>query len=314
MSDDPRSGAGEGDLEPRVSQRAFATGNSRVMQAARDQYILNLGNILWVAVPVLVAVAGLFLYAAVRPVNASSPPRETGPSASSVSRSASGAPSQSAPLAVALSYDKNNVDNGAGPCMVWVFKQPLSALSPPQAWKGTDETWAHRNGGIDARVTNFKLAVQGLTPNEVDLTGLRVIDLKRAPLVTGTNVISTDGCGPMTEAGFSIALGKNPPTVTKAAVLDGPAKAIAFPFEVSSTDIQQFQITAAFSDYFSGRIATCNCVIKWRLALDWSYEGRTGSTVIDDNGQPFQTLFPPENPASSPVTWYANNGAWSRAI
>jgi len=126
-----------------------------------------------------------------------------------------------------------------------------------------DETWAHRYGGIDKNVTNFKLGVQGLTPNAVELTGFRVMDVRRVPAVYGTDVISTDGCGPSTSAGFFIALGHEPPNVTKAASNTGltRSKAIPFPFVVSSKDIQEFQITAGFSDS-PGSQASCNCIIE----------------------------------------------------
>jgi hypothetical protein len=97
--------------------------------------------------------------------------------------------------------------------------------------------------------------------------------------------------GPAPEAGFDIVLGRNPPVITPVSGLDnGAAKKIPFPFVVSSTDIQQFQVEAV--DSLSLGTSSCDCHVKWRLALDWSYEGKTGTTVIDDNGQPFQTFFP----------------------
>src|SRR5689334_22422831 len=121
---DPGPGDDRDVPEPRVSQRAYAAGNARVMQAARDQYILNLGNILWVAVPAVLTVAALLLYHAVVPATASvrQPARD------------------STPLAVAVSYDHNDVDNGNPPCMNWLFKKPVSAmkLAPGVV---VDETW-----------------------------------------------------------------------------------------------------------------------------------------------------------------------------
>lgn len=312
MSDsDPRSGAAPDVHEPGISQLAHAAGNARVMQAARDQYILNLGNILWVTVPVVLTVTGFLLYLAVgRTASASGSPVTAG---TAPTASAKQPARQSAPLAVAVSYDQHHVDNGAGPCMNWIFKQPLSAI-PPAPSGAVDETWAHRYGGLDEDITNFKLAVQGLTPNAVELTDFRVVDIERGPAVNGTDVISTDGCGPATEAGFAIALGKNPPTVKPEALYgNAPAKAIPFPFVVSSTDIQQFQVTAGFGDQFgTSSLGTCGCIIKWRLALDWSYEGKAGTSIIDDDGRPFQTLFPPNGTESLATHWWDNNGVWSR--
>jgi hypothetical protein len=55
------------------------------------------------------------------------------------------------------------------------------------------------------------------------------------------------------EAGFDIVLGRNPPVITPVSGLDnGAAKKIPFPFVVSSTDIQQFQVEAVDSLSRSG--------------------------------------------------------------
>jgi hypothetical protein len=287
------------DPEPRIAQWGTATRGGRVMQAGRNQYILNLGNAVWVTAPVVVAVAVvLVLYLTVgRASGVSGPP--------SLASAASQTPKS--PVTVTLAYDQNHVVNGAGPCMNWMFSRPVSAI--PAATDVIDETWAHRLGGVDMRVTDFKLAVQGVTTTAVQLLGFRVIDVERGPALRGTDVISTDGCGPAPEAGFDIALGRNPPVIAPVSGLDSrAAKKIPFPFVVSSTDIQQFQVEAV--DSLSPGTSSCNCDVKWRLALDWSYEGKTGTTVIDDNGQPFQTFFPP--PVTSWPLWVDENGAWKR--
>jgi hypothetical protein len=158
-------------------------------------------------------------------------------------------------------------------------------------------------------VTDFKLAVQGITTTAVQLLGFRVIDVKRGPALDGTDIISTGGCGPAAEAGFEIALASNPPVITPISGLDSEAaKKIPFPFVVSSTDIQQFQVEAL--DSLQPGTGSCDCDIKWRLALDWSYEGKTGTTVIDDNGKPFQTFFP--RLVSSVTPWWDDSGVWKR--
>lgn len=110
--------------------------------------------------------------------------------------------------------------------------------------------------------------------------------------------------GPSPEAGFYILLGR----ITPVGGLDnGAAKKIPFPFSVSSTDIQQFQVSAF--DSLEGT-SSCGCDVSWRLALDWSYEGKTGTTIIDDNGRPFQTVFPALNSGGS--SWFPASGGWRR--
>jgi hypothetical protein len=284
------------DPEPRLSQWGTATHGGRVMQAGKNQYILNLGNAFWVTAPAVVAVTlVLVLYVIVgRAAHASGSPVP----------GAAAPHARQPPLAVTLAYDKNDVANGAPDCVNWIFRRPLSGIPAPSDGV-TDETWAHRYGGVDSGATDFKLAVQGVTTTAVQLLGFRVIDIERGPSIHGTDISSTWGCGPSPEAGFEIALGTKPPVITPVPGTDsGAAKKIPFPFVVSSTDIQQFQVQVL------SQANPCDCDIKWRLALDWSYEGKTGTAVIDDNGKPFQTIFPPL--VSSAIAWAYFNGVWKR--
>jgi hypothetical protein len=284
------------DPEPRLSQWGTAAHGGRVMQAGKNQYILNLGNAFWVTAPVVVAVILVFvLY-----VTTSGAAHASGSSVPGAAASHARQP----PLTVTLAYDKNDVANGAPDCVNWLFRRPLSAIPAPPGHI-LNETWAHRYGGVDLGTTDFKLVVQGVTTTAVQLIGFRVIDIERGPAIHGTDIISDSGCGPSPEAGFLIALGEEPAVITPLAGLDGKAaKKIPFPFVVSSTDIQQFQIAAL------PQANPCDCDISWRLALDWSYQGKIGTTVIDDNGRPFQTVF--SSSASLAVGWADGNGVWER--
>jgi hypothetical protein len=285
---------------PTVTQRGMAIRGGRVNQAGGHLIVFNMGNALWFAGPAVVAVAVmLVLY-----VTAGRAARASG---SPVSRVATLQARQS-PVTVALAYDQYDVANGMPACMDWVFSRPLSTVPAPGDG-AINETWAHQFGGVDERFTNFKLAVQGTGSAAVQLLGFRVVDIERGPAISGTTVISSDGCGPSSEAGFGIALARNPPVITPISGLDnGIAKKIPFPFVVSSADIQQFQVEAR--DSLGPGPSSCDCDIKWRLALDWSYEGKLGTTVIDDNGQPFQTFFPPA--ADSAPQWFDSFGVWKQ--
>jgi len=280
-----------------VTQRAMATRGGRVNQAGGHMIIFNAGNALWLAGPgVVVAAVMLVLYLTAGPVHPSG-----SPSPRAVAPLASGPP-----LTVALAYDRNGVDNGrGGACEFWTLNRPLSTVPAPP--NGTiDETWVHRFGGVDADTTDFKLVVQGTTPTAVQLLGFRVVDVKRGSASSGTSISNSDGCGPNPEAGFGIALAHHPPLITPIPGLGGVAKKSPFPFVVSSTDIQQFQIEA--HGPYGPDPNPCDCDIKWRLALDWSYRGKLGTTIIDDHGQPFQTSFPAFT--SSGLTWFDSAGIW----
>jgi TIR domain len=298
--------AGRSDLESHISQRARAADRAKIVQVGRDQVNVNLGNILWLIVPVLLVVVGLVVYLIVVPANASRSPGSAGGKSGPRART-------TAPLAVALSYDKRHVDNGPIECMNWLFRKPLSAISAPPSISNIDETWAHQNGGIDQGTTYFKITVQGLTSSAVQLIDFRVVDLKRSPAFDGTDIVASCG-GPSSEAGFAVFLGRNPPAVTQLPGLDGrSAKAIPFPFRVSSEDIQQFQIGAfdLVKNYRKPGQGVCDCLMSWRLALDWTYKGKTGTTVIDDDGRPFQTLFLPLS-RSVDTAWSDGSGHWGR--
>jgi len=284
-----------GGPDPRLAQWGTATHGGRVMQAGKNQYIFTLQNAFWATVPAVVAVAiVLVLY-----ITGGRAAHASGSPVPGAAAAQAGQP----PLTVTLAYDQNDVANGAGSCVEWIFRRPVSAIPAPP-FGGIDETWAHRFGGVDTGVTNFKLAVQGVTTTAVQLLDFRVIDVERGPVLHGTEIISSNGCGPSPEAGFEITLGKKQPVITPVSGLDnGAAKKIPFPFVVSSTDIQQFEVEAL------PQASVCGCEIKWRLALDWSYEGKMGTTVIDDHGKPFQTIFPSGSPA---VLWVDANGVWKR--
>jgi hypothetical protein len=80
-------------------------------------------------------------------------------------------------------------------------------------------------------------------------------------------------------------LDRNPPTMTSKttgsisgepdARLD-PAK---FPYQVAVDEAESFGISSVVSRYD----------IDWRIEVDWSSQGQTGTVTVDDNGQPFHT-------------------------
>ena len=84
---------------------------------------------------------------------------------------------------------------------------------------------------------------------------------------------------------FSVDLDASPPVVESVAAPPefGSARPpVDFPYRVSPTDPAVFLIVAGPSK--------CDCT--WRANLEWVYQGKKGSTVIDDNGQPFRTVSP----------------------
>ncbi|MDT0444055.1 tetratricopeptide repeat protein [Streptomyces johnsoniae] len=64
-----------------------------------------------------------------------------------------------------------------------------------------------------------------------------------------------------------------------------------FPFTISATDIEQFKFTAT-----AGSEEVC-----WQVELDWICAGQQGTTVINDNGHPFETY--PSGVFAGPGSW-----------
>ncbi len=56
------------------------------------------------------------------------------------------------------------------------------------------------------------------------------------------------------------------------------AEAADFPFTISATDVEQFRVTISASE----------AEVSFHLEIDWTCAGRRGTTVIDNNGKPFE--------------------------
>ncbi len=64
-----------------------------------------------------------------------------------------------------------------------------------------------------------------------------------------------------------------------------------FPFTVSSTDVEQFRVS----------ISTTDAEVSFHFEIDWTCAGRSGTTVIDNDGKPFE-VSPGEMPVSNVAT------------
>lgn len=178
-------------------------------------------------------------------------------------------------------------------CDGWVFPNRIYTDIPvPDDGKVTAD-WAHKNGGIDHEVTRLKVTLQGKISSDVVLSNPRIVSRIETESVHGTNVNLGEGCGGVVAArGLQVLLGAPSPkfryVISRSdgtrQVKDGP-----FDYKVASDDPEVFDIIAddATSDDPEGE--SCNCLLSWKIAIDWSHEGKTGVLVIDDHGKPFHT-------------------------
>ncbi|MEU3823287.1 MULTISPECIES: hypothetical protein [unclassified Streptomyces] len=189
------------------------------------------------------------------------------------------------PLAVAAGFapDPDHCDG-------WIFPGRLPGAVPVPAGTPTAE-WAHANGGVDRARTALRLVVQGTGDHDVVLLGLRAVEQREEPLSPGTAVGLRLGCGGgLEERHYQARLGEPDQDVTLVVPEpDGSARRVDKPFgyAVSATDPEVFSIEALAPDE-PDRVA-CDCVVTWKLALDWAYKGEQGTLIVDDRGAPFRT-------------------------
>ncbi len=195
------------------------------------------------------------------------------------------APADGAPLAATVEYapSKDHCDG-------WTFpgKAPAQLAVPPGE---PTADWAHRLGGIDESVTRLRVVIQGTNDHDVVLRNMRVIEQRKTRLPAGTAVALKWGCGgglPTRE--YQAMLGRETTDLELLTTRDdGSVNVVERPFgyKVSATDPEIFAIAA--NAPFAPGSKQCNCLIAWKLALDWSYKGKQGTLVIDDQGAPFRT-------------------------
>ncbi|MER5358047.1 helix-turn-helix transcriptional regulator [Streptomyces sp. NPDC002785] len=149
---------------------------------------------------------------------------------------------------------------------------------PPQDTRG----WARALGGVDGGSMQLELTVQGKSGEAVVLNGLHVRTLSRKVPLAWSAYSMGEGCGSgITPQSFDIDLDDSRPTLTPVAGQQGDVRVPPknFPFRVSSTDVEVFDLKAHVEGHD----------VSWYLELDWSSGGRKGTLRIDDGGKPFRT-------------------------
>jgi hypothetical protein len=186
---------------------------------------------------------------------------------------------ESAPVGVTVT------SSGARGSGHWVFTDsigsvkslplPTGDLGDLEVW----DAWAGQHGGMDGDMTAVEVVVEGTTPYPVVLRELTVDVVERRPAPRGVHVMPFGG-GPVGVRHFQVDLDKSPPNVASLPAEFDDTPAIDFPYRVSQTEPEVLSI----------RAYTLGCDCSWRANLEWVYQGKTGTTVIDDRGKPFRTV------------------------
>lgn len=129
-----------------------------------------------------------------------------------------------------------------------------------------------------------RFTVDTLDNEKVTLHDIRVVTVRRSAPARGTLVSFACGGGGVYRF-MSVDLDPDPPRRTFSVeetwidmVEAHERKAIAFPYVVSAEDPESFWVFARVKRWD----------VDWVLEIDWSYQGRTGVTRVDDNGTPFR--------------------------
>jgi hypothetical protein len=151
----------------------------------------------------------------------------------------------------------------------------------------TLDAWTNSIGGW--RETNkIRFSVEGNSTRATILTGIRINLISRTSLTSKTVLAIGECGGPAPPRRFSVDLATKPPRVQalpgESLDADGnpvPEDAVSFPFTVSETDPEIFDLEIEPG-------LACNC--QWTATLSYTQAGRFYTTVIDDGGKPFHSV------------------------
>ncbi|MET4647739.1 plasmid maintenance system antidote protein VapI [Streptomyces atratus] len=191
--------------------------------------------------------------------------------------------------------------NWEAPCgQHYLLDQKPDSVPPPPAPQDT-RGWAKALGGVDGGDMLLELTVQGRSGQAVVLHGLHVRVLSREAPLAWPAYSMGEGCGGgITPQSFDVDLDDNRPTLTPVAGEHAgtPVPPKDFPFRVTSTDVEVFDLDAHVEGHD----------VSWYLELEWSSGGNDGTLRIDDGGKPFRTSSIKARPQYS----YVNDTArWS---
>ncbi|AIR99798.1 transcriptional regulator [Streptomyces glaucescens] len=155
----------------------------------------------------------------------------------------------------------------------YLIDSPPESVPPPPTEQDAP-AWVAAEKAVSAGEQLVTLTVQGTGEETVVVESLRVRVVGRdAPLPWNDYTMGVGCGGDVPKRPFSIALDAARPTVQAA------AGGRDFPFTVSESDVEVFQIMADASAYD----------VRWYLELAWTSGSRGGTLRIGDGDQPFRT-------------------------
>ncbi|MER5942270.1 helix-turn-helix transcriptional regulator [Streptomyces sp. NPDC001928] len=161
-----------------------------------------------------------------------------------------------------------------GPCSQhYLIDRPATEVGPPPVEQDAP-AWVGAYKAVSAGEQLLTLTVQGTGEETVVVDGLKVRVVGKDTPPAWNDYVMGVGCGGnVPTRPFTVALdGARPTVVAGSGQRD-------FPFKVSESDPEVFEVTADASAYD----------VRWYLELAWSSGDRKGTLVVDDGGKPFRT-------------------------
>jgi hypothetical protein len=163
----------------------------------------------------------------------------------------------------------------------WVFPVKPAALPVPSLAAPIDQ-WASQNGGVPASGNYVTAVLQPPAGTTVVVTDIRVEVVDREPARrSGTHPVLGGGCGGLVPMLFKANLDASPVRVIATAGRDIAGRRIPpipLPHTVSERSPEEWQIAAVTS--------TCDC--DWVAYIDYTADGHSGQSRIDNHGRPFR--------------------------
>ncbi|MFI5497478.1 hypothetical protein ACIA5E_00350 [Nocardia asteroides] len=189
----------------------------------------------------------------------------------------------------------------------FVFRQGPAELSGAPTMDRRDfQRWADERGGIasdfdklDDEATTWaghgiQIELWARSADEpVTLQDLDIKVVERKPGLVGTLVYPTSSGGSKWGRYVTMNVDTDPPTVVesrsgvKTEFGDLRAEPMQFPYDLTAASSELFLVWARTHQY-----------VRWQIRLRWSTKTRSGETIIDNHGKPFEVSYPGTGSAS----------------
>jgi hypothetical protein len=162
--------------------------------------------------------------------------------------------------------------------------------------------WAYKNGGATDNSV-ITLTIQGNSDAAVVLKGIHIVDLERSPAPSDISAVypcEVSG-GHLDRRYYELVLDEHPRLTARPGrdvddTITEPVK--DFPFKVSDSDPEYFEFDIAPGPA---------CLCSWKIALDWTSRGRSGTTIIDRGFSGIRTVV---TRAEIPYYNLQKDGSW----